>query len=277
MRGSPFFEDVRQIDIEIGGKPGRLPTFYYDCSSMTAAFPARLRGLRELMPDPGYAPARLAPGLGAVVIECLEYRDSDIGSYSELALAVPLSEPGFLTNLPGRALMAAARRGRQHAFIHELPVTTEVAMRGGVDFFNFPKFLAEIDFSEEPEMRRCLLAEGREHILTLSGEHIPSDRSVRSELFGHLWMDGEPQSARFAKNQLEVGTTWRRGAATLELGSRHPIARELERLLVSRKPIRYEYCPRFEAILFGPQRMSPQLVRKVQEAAEALERAAVAG
>ena len=57
MRGSPFFEHVRQIDIEIGGQPGKTPTFYYDGASMTAVFPASYRKLRELMPDRRYVRA----------------------------------------------------------------------------------------------------------------------------------------------------------------------------------------------------------------------------
>lgn len=68
MRGSPFFDDVRQIHIEIGGHVAKHPTFCYDGGSMTAAFPARYRKLRELMPDPRYVPARLAPRLGVVAV-----------------------------------------------------------------------------------------------------------------------------------------------------------------------------------------------------------------
>jgi hypothetical protein len=277
MRGSPFFEGVSQLDIEIGGQPGKTPTFYYDGRGMTAVFPARYRALRDLMPDPSYVPARLAPGLGVMAIACLEYLDTDVGPYNELLIGVPLNEPPFRANLPGRALAQATRRGKQPSFVWQLPVTTDVALRGGIDFYNFPKFIAAIDFSETTDAGRCRLAEGKEHILTLSGERIATPRRARVDHFLRLWMDGQPQAAHFRINQLAVGSTSRRTAAALELGERHPIARELDRLLVSRKPGHYESCPRFEAILFGPEHPTLPLMRRGLTAADALERRLATG
>ena len=37
MRSSPFFDDVPQLDVEVGEYAGKLPIFYYDASA-TAAF-----------------------------------------------------------------------------------------------------------------------------------------------------------------------------------------------------------------------------------------------
>lgn len=270
MRGSPFFESVRQIGIEIGGEPSKTPTFYYDGSYMQALFPARLRALRALMPDARHVPARLAPGLGVVAVTCLEYRDTDIGPYNELSIAVLLSEPWFRANLPGRALIEAERRGQAHEFVAHLPVTTEVARRGGVDFYNFPKFIAAIDFSERGDGRFCTLAEGREHILTLSARHIATPRSERMDAFCHLWMDGQPQTAQFAVDRVEFGSTYARGAATLELGLRHPIALQLEDMLVSLTAIQYEYAPRIQAILFGPEHLTLPLAKRSLEAVDAV-------
>ena len=277
MRGSAFFDYVRQIDIEIGGQRGKSPAFYYDAGSLSAVFAARYKRLRELMPDPRYVPARLTPGLGVVVISCLEYRDTDIGPYNEVAVAIPLNEPYFRANLPGRALLNAARLGQQHAFMRHLPVTTEAALRGGVDFYNLPKFIAEIDFAEDGQRSRCRLAEGKEHILTLSGKQIVAARSQRTDLFCHSWMDGQPQSAQVKFNQLHVGTSWSRDAVVLELGERHPVALELRQLLVSSKPLQYEYAPRFEAIMFGPEHLTLPLAHSALQAMEPVEQHRLSG
>lgn len=271
MRGSPYFEGIRQIKIEMAGRPVRVPVFYYDGSSMTALFPARYSELQALMPDPRYVAARLAPGLGVVAITCLEYRDTDIGPYNELSISIPLNEPSYRANLPGRALIAAQRRSQTHVMIHHLPVTTEIALRGGVDFYNFPKFLASIEFTGDDDQWRCRLAEGTEHIMTLSGRRLPAPESRRMTYFCHLWMDGQPQTGEFAQNQRELGVSRRRHAAELELGDRHPIALELERLLVSRKPLQYEYAPRLEAVLFGPEHFTLPLIQRGLAAAHAVE------
>jgi hypothetical protein len=263
MRGSPFFDGVAQSEVTIAGEQAHVPIFYYDGTATSAVFPARLGALRRLMPDPRLCPARLAPGLGAVAITCFEYRDTDIGPYNELAISVVLNEPWFLPNLPGLALISSLRRRQLHAWVHHLPVTTEIARAGGVDFYNYPKFIAGIDFDESDERRTCRLSEGAEHILTLSGKRIPAPRSEEFQLFSHLWMDRQPQSSEFKINAIEMGVSLSPSAATLKLGERHPIARELAGLLLSRRPIQYQYMPRFEGILYGPEHLSLGLLDRV--------------
>ena len=66
--------------------------------------------------------------------------------------------------------------------------------------------------------------------------------------------------------------TTRRTAAALELGARHRIALKLSRLLVSRTPLQYEYCPSFEAILFGAEHITLPLAQRGLNAIEALQR-----
>ncbi len=268
MRGSPFFEGIAQIDIEMGGEPGRLPIFYYDGAAMTAVFPARYGALRRLMPDPRFVPVRLGPGLGAVAISALEYRDTDIGPYNELMVAVLLNAPGRL-NFPGRALADSIFRPEQsHAFILHLPVTSAVALAAGVDYYNFPKFLANIEFTEDNGIRSCSLAEGEEHILTVSGTSIATRYSARSSLFAHLFMDGQPQQAQVKMHEAEKGICRRPGAAQLSWGERHPVALELERLLVIPRSIHYELTPRMECILFGPEHLTIGLIARSLRAVE---------
>lgn len=270
MRRSPFFDGVTQSDVTIAGQPAKMPIFYYDGTATSAMFAARLGALRRLMPDPRFSPARLAPGLGAVAITCFEYRDTDIGPYNELAISVVLNEPWFLPNLPGRALIASLRRRQLHAWVHHLPVTTEIARAGGVDFYNYPKFIAGIDFQESEERRVCRLSEGAEDILTLSGERIATPRSEQFQLFSHLWMDRQPQSSEFKINAIEMGVSLSPQAATLELGERHPIARELADLIVRRRPLQYQYLASFEGILYGPEHLSlPLLAQYAAQSASA--------
>jgi hypothetical protein len=261
-RQSAFFEGVPQVDATLAGEGAKLPIFYYDGTAQTAVFPARLGAVRKLLPDPRFVPARLAPGLGAVAVTCFEYRDTDIGPYNELAISVVLNNPPFALNLPGRALLTGLRNRQLHAWVHHLPVTTEIARAGGVDLYNYPKFVGSIDFDEDPSQRTCRLAEGDEHILTLTGDLIETPRSGQIQLFSHLWMDRQPQSSEFKINALASGRSLRPGLARLELGERHPIARELAGVLVSRSAIYYELMARFEGILYGPEHLSLQLITR---------------
>lgn len=262
MTRSPFFDGVTQADVAIAGQPEKLPHFCYDGTATSVVLLARLGALRRLMPDPRFSPARLAPGLGAVAITCFEYRDTDDGPYNELAISVVLNEPWFLPNLPGLAVISGLRKGQMHAWVHHLPVTTEIARAAGVGFFNLPKFLARIDFEETATQRVCRLSEGTDHILTLSGERIATPRSEQFQLFSHVLMDRQPQSAEFKINAIEMGVSLRPGAASLQLGARHPIARELADLIAWNRPIQYQYLARFEGILYGPEHLSLALIAR---------------
>jgi Acetoacetate decarboxylase (ADC) len=268
-RQSGFFEGVPQVDATLAGEAAKLPIFYYDGTAQTAVFPARLGALRRLLPDPRFVPARLAPGLGAVAVTCFEYRDTDLGPYNELAITIVLNNPPFASNLPGRALLAGLRSKQLHAWVHHLPVTTEIARVGGVDLYNYPKFVGSIDYEEGTGRRSCRLGEGDEHILTLDGPLVDTPRSSELQLFSHLWMDRQPQESEFKLNIIASGRSLRSGAARLELGERHPIARELASVLVSRRSIYYELMAPFEGILYGPEHLSLTLIRKALAMTEA--------
>jgi hypothetical protein len=261
-RQSAFFEGISQVDATLAGEEAKLPIFYYDGTAQTAVFPARLGALRRLLPDPRFVPARLAPGLGAVGVSCFEYRDTDIGPYNELAISVILKDPRIGANLPGRALLTGLRDKQLHAWVHHLPVTTEIARAGGVELYNYPKFVGSIDFDERASRRTCRLGEGDERILTLEGPLLETSRSGEVQLFSHLWMDRQPQSSEFKLNVLAGGLSLRPGAARLELGERHPIARELASVLVSRHSFYYELMTPFEGILYGPEHLSLQLIQR---------------
>jgi hypothetical protein len=268
MGRSPFFDGVGQVDVKVDGMAAKLPIFYYDGTAMTALFVARWRELRRVLPDPRFVPARLAPGLGVVGITCFEYRDTDIGPYNELAVSILLNEPWFLPNLPGQALARGLVRKQLHAFVHHLPVTTEVARATGVGYWGYPKFVAGIDFEESAGRRTCRLSEDGEEILTLSARDIPTPRADRLRIFSHLYQDRLPQSSEFDLNVAAMGRT-SRPVATLELGRSHPIAAELSRLLVSRRAFHYQLLRRFEGILYGPDRLSLPLLEWARGSIEA--------
>ncbi len=259
-----FFDGVAQQEVAIAGQRAKVPIFYRDGTAITALLPASARRLRRLLPDPRYRPATLLPGMGVVALTALDYRDTDIGPYREFSFAVALRPP-FSAEKPG--LLGQNRRKQLHVFIWHLPVTTEIALRGGVDYYNFPKFIADIDFEEADGWLRCRLGEGGEPIATLSGRRVPaSRRDLRMQNFIHLWMDGQPQSTEFKIHAEEWTSSWGSRNARVELGQNHPAARAVRGVLLSTRPLQYLYMPKFEAVLYGPERFSAPLLMRLLQA-----------
>lgn len=272
MTDASFFEGVAQSEVEIAGERAWMPIFYRDAGALTALFPARLSALRRALPDRRFVPARLAPGVGALAITAFEYRDSDVGAYNELAVSIVLNEPWVLTNLPGRALGRSVRAARFDAFILHLPVTTEIAREGGREFWNFPKFVAEIEIDEEPAATHCRLAEAGEQILSLRAPHLPSRGPKSLRLLSHTWMHGRPQRAEVSVHALQYGEAMTR-ACSIELGANHSIAAQLREMLLSRRSLHLQTMPRFESILYGPDQLSLPILDRA--AAHRSEREAV--
>lgn len=263
MRSQGFFEGVEQRSLTIGGQRAPLPVFYRDAGALLGVFPARMSALRDALPSTRFEPARLAPGVGAVAVVCFEYRDSDVGVYNEVAVAIMLNDRRRGANVPGRALVRNVRRGEFDAFVHHLPVTTELALEGGVRFWNYPKFLAEIEFGAEADVIVCTLSQAGEGILTLRGAAIATPRSGERWFHSFTWMDGRPQLADVSINAHALGICNRPGAATVEPGP-HPIGRELSAMLISKRSIHYQRMPRFEAILHPPAVLSPTLLQRLE-------------
>lgn len=263
MRASGFFEGIRQTKVKTGDFEFEVPLFYHDGEQMTGVFPARMSRLKKMLPDARMVPARLAPGIGAITVTCFEYRDTGIGPYNELAIGIPLNEPFFRPNLPGRAMLDAVRRGQFDTWVHHLPVTTEIARVGGVEFYNYPKFIAAIDYEQDEHTRTCRLAEGAEHILTMRCRRLHGGRSEQVQIFSHLYQNREPQTSEFKILAHRLGRSVTPGTATLELGDRHPVATELGDALISNRSIAAAYSPRIEGILYGPHHLTPEVIEKV--------------
>lgn len=261
MRSTGFFEGVRQADIDLDGDLCKMPIFYYDGEAMSGVFAARLSVLRKMLPDRRLTPARLAPGVGAISITCFEYRESDVGTYNELAVGIVLSHPARRLNIPGRAMLGGLLRGQLDAYVHQLPVTTDLALRAGRELWNFPKFVTPIDYEEDATTRTCHLTQDGQQILTMRVPKMAGGSAQQIQLLTHTYQDGQPQGGEFKLAAQRFGWTLRPGTAQLELGDSHPIATELASALLSTRSIAAAYTPAVEGILFGPTNISSRMIQ----------------
>ncbi|TBR18930.1 hypothetical protein EPO15_14780 [bacterium] len=253
MRG--FFDGTRQEPVSIRGVPGKLPMFFRDFALMGGVFLADRARAQALLPA-GLKALKAPFGRALVAVHCMEYKDSDIGPYNEVSLSIALKR-GWL---PLTSLLQAARSVQSrvyHAYVRSLPVTTETALHGGLDFFNYPKYLADISFSETSGHRVCTLRDPatRDLILEFQGRRIatrcgaPQDRDLMT-LYTYPEMDGRPRRAKLLVNRLECGSAYLRGAR-LRLGS-HPRADEFKGLGLG-SVVEYLYAPRCQGVLSAPE------------------------
>lgn len=252
---SSFLDGIVQTELPMieFNRMGRLPVFYYDNSSMTAAFLASTKEVRKLLPDPDMHPLEVFPGRCVVTFSAFEYRDSDIDPYNEFSIGFLISHGK--KRLPSVQLLKEYIKNSYQAYVWQLPVTTEIARWGGVELYGFPKFIADIDFTRKQKTLSCTLSHNGKHVLTLEGKVLKTTKKEKPLRYrAYSTIKNKPLCANVYTNPIEYGQSLLPNSAKLTLGE-HEIAQRLRTLKLSKFPIMFQYCPKNELALFGPRNL----------------------
>ena len=226
---------------EVDGLRLRGPAFYHRVDSFGSMHLASYDAVRELLPSSELQPVRWLDGRAVLQIGASRYHVASC-SYADGTTGVlaPYAEvviAAMVTRGPARPGLPLLAPGLHHVggFVLHLPVTTLEARDLGLKIFGLPKFVADMEFREEPLLRQLRLLEQDSEILTLAvrpGGRVTADRShgvLYSSLHGELL----ETTVRFlGHRQVRLG----RRAGALQLG-RHPVADQLRALGVSPEPV----------------------------------------
>jgi hypothetical protein len=254
MNRGDFFKGVIQWDMMTKDMSleGMLPVFYYDNTSMTAIYTASTDKVRRLLPLTDMHPVEAMSGRALVAFTAFEYRKTDIDPYNEFSISFPITFQKKA--IPGITVLGMMLRRYFTAYVWQLPVTTERARRGGVEMYGYPKFLADITFASKNGMLECTLSEGGKNILILNGQKLKTSVEKVNRFKTFSLKDGVPLAANVYMNPIEFGKSMSPKAAELTLGT-HDIARQLQEIKLSPKPLFFQYMPVMEAILYGPRNL----------------------
>ena len=191
-------------------------------------------------------PLRATPWHAVTVIACFEYRDCDAGPYNEVAVAFP-----FTMDRPAPVMTGVLRHIAEGptTYVHKLPVTTEAAYQFGVDFYNYPKFMADITFTREAGWIQCRLAEGGRHILTLSARQLPVNSSPRWRFECITAREDRLLRSEVVVNVRKQAISRNPAHVRLDLGE-HSMAEELRQLNLGRM-VHFQYLPECQTMLSG--------------------------
>jgi hypothetical protein len=221
-----------------------VPIFYYDISSISAAFLTPLEKIKALLLSLRMKPLRVTPWHGLTVITAYEYRDCDLGPYNEVSISFPITidkTSSWINTMLGKT------GEYMKVYIRHLPVTTEIARAVGVDFAGFPKFIAQIEFVEEDGWCRCRLSGDQGHILTLGVRQLPLVTAGRSRVHSMTLLEDKILRLEFVISESDKAVSRDSEDFQLELGD-HQISQELKELGLGRMSF-CTYAPKYQAIL----------------------------
>jgi len=128
----------------VDGIPFDLPVNSDESPALMAAFPIDADKAAALMPGNELHPFRLWGNTGLLMITVIDYRVTDIGKYVEYSIAIACthgkkSAPPILN-----ALLFKHYDVGQYVF--DLPVSTDISVKGGKGIWGMPKHKANLDF-----------------------------------------------------------------------------------------------------------------------------------
>jgi hypothetical protein len=241
-----FFEGVLQRINKEFNVP--LPIFYYDSTSLMAIFTASTRKLRFHLPSAEMHPVEIFPGICLIAVSAFEYRSCDIGPYNEFSIAAPITYKK--KGVPGLTLMYQMLRNKPEAFIFFLPVTSELAMQGGVTLGGYPKFIADIEFRKDSNFITCNVSEHGTHILSLKGKRLDTSPGPVSKTVIYTRKNDSVLMANLYTNPIQFSQSFRGSSARLTMSGDHKMCEFLKDVKISAKPLAYQFSPKFEAMLF---------------------------
>ena len=228
----PFF-DVPTTTQETSEGPVDLPILYYDTTYAFAFFWVDAEAAAANLPDAELRTAMNYKGKTLVALANYQYRNSTVGDYGEVGLAIPAvpvnSKPGERW-LQGLRSVDSTSRDLAFRVLH-MPVTTAAANAAGRDIWGLPKFVTPIKVDLRGRMIDISVADpdGGEPIMTLFGRAglgIPTP-----QIPVVLYSPHEGQMLRVTVNGRGPSTTYTGGKVRLRVGNtNHPMAESLRNL-----------------------------------------------
>lgn len=128
----------------VDGIPFVLPVNSEASPALMAVFPIDADRATALMPGNEIHPFRLWGNTGLLMVTVIDYRITDIGKYVEYSIAIACTHG----KKPAPPILNALRYKHYDIgqYVIDLPVSSEVSVKGGKGIWGMPKHKANLDF-----------------------------------------------------------------------------------------------------------------------------------
>ncbi|MFD2228790.1 acetoacetate decarboxylase family protein [Alkalimarinus sediminis] len=249
-KNDPFFQFPLTSKITTMGEV-QLPMFFLDASNLIAVFRADAEGVDKLLQGTGLSSALSLAGKPLVFISLYEYRESTVGPYNEVGIALPVIPDGMKRpNSELRDLLSGTDESVIGWHIINLPVNTKEADAAGKEIWGYPKFVAEIPFRLNNRDFLCEVKDPKGgNIMSLGGKLNLGVKSVA--LSGVTYSHLNNQLLRSSVNARGNYKAYFAHQLKLTIGvSQHIMAKNLRRLgLENSRPVMALACQNFQSRL----------------------------
>lgn len=221
----------------IQGRRVAMPVHVRDAVVASAMFPVPAATAQAIIAYSGLDVAEPLPGRAICSLACIDYRDGDLDTYHEFAVAFLVRPPGEPRGARGPGGLRGLRGLRElgglrdaGVFIHWLPVDQPFTLEAGRTIWGFPKELADIPAHLDGRVKRCAVRLGGATVVELAirpGVPVPTRGASAATVTAYSCLDDVTR--RIPWTMTPSGVRMRPGGARVRLGD-HPAAEELRRL-----------------------------------------------
>ncbi|HET9643541.1 MAG TPA: acetoacetate decarboxylase family protein [Burkholderiaceae bacterium] len=248
MQRADFFADIYRWDWPPFGL--HVPLFFPALSSIAAVFTGLTTEVTRLLPDKRLKPVEVMPGRSLVSIAAVEYRESDLGAYNELAILLPVAFGRH--SLPALDVLWRGLGRALNVYVWQIAVTSQHSREVGAALASYPKYVADVRFDREGSRVRCALAHDGQPALALicDAEDTVGERDLKVRAY--TMKQGVPLVSTMLVRQTRWRDHLQRDAARLELFE-GLLADTLRQLQLSDRPLASQCCSQAQAMLFFPR------------------------
>lgn len=231
----------------VDGIPFQLPVNSEQSPALMVGFTIDADRAAALLPGSELHPFRLWGNKGVLLVTVIDYRVTDIGKYVEFSIAIACTHG----RRPAPALVPALFRKTFGVgqYVYDLPVSTEVSVKGGKGIWGMPKHQAQLDFLIEDD--RVSSQYDLDGQLVLRVEIERPERTwlpVSAGAVNYCQFRGMLMASYIYFKSKAGLTLRRRGAGRLTFGD-HPRIQPIRNLGVSEDPLFTLYLPASQGVL----------------------------
>ncbi len=210
------------------------PTLFHDGSVAMAIFSVPAAVANDLIKDTPFTVAKIAPRTAVLSLICVNYTDTEVGTYQELALAFFVEPFPRKRRVPYLSTLTDILAGKVASHTWYLPVTTSLSQECGKQMWGFPKTVEDIQFSRENGRAEFSLQRGDKTLLRFSVKDRGTRAPKRVSPPVYSIFQGKPSVGYLTQQFTGVGYHLR--GSELELGD-HDITAPLKALGLPKRPL----------------------------------------
>ncbi|MFB1480721.1 acetoacetate decarboxylase family protein [Corallococcus sp. RDP092CA] len=227
--------------------PYALPVDSKGAPAMMAAFTVDARRAASLLPGNELHPLRVSRDRSVLLVSVIDYKRTDIGAYIEFSVALACTH-GPRPAPPLVPLLLQKRFGVGQ-YVVDLPVNTEVSVKGGKGIWGMPKHLARLDFRmEEGSVSSRYEEGGQQAVRVRIARPKPAWLPVRMAAVNYCAFRGLLMKSTIYFRGRFGFRLGKRAWGTLELGD-HPRVQALRDLGISPRPFFTGFFPSSNGVL----------------------------